>query len=175
MDNELEKENSQNQDDELESLLNSSTDEDASASSDEEMLTPEQVKALKEELKKKDSLNKQLIARIYKMKEAKSKVVQPQDDKDFQKKIEFAIFHGKDLTKEEMEEVFSYAKAKNISYDEALKSPVISTYLEKSREQRKAEQAQVDIESGKSDIEKKYTPEQLRSMSLEELKKIIPK
>jgi hypothetical protein len=175
MDNEIEKENSQNQDNELESLINSSADEEASTSSDEEVLTPEEVKALKEELKKKDSLNKQLAARLYKMKEAKTKVVESQDDTEFKKKIEFAVYHGKDLTKEEMEEVFAYAKAKNISYDDALKSPVISTYLEKSREQRKAEQAQVDVESGKSDVERKYTPEQLRSMSLEELKKIIPK
>jgi hypothetical protein len=171
MNNELEKENSQNQDDELESLINSSADEDASASSDDST----NVETLEERVKKLESINKQLYARLQKMKEAKPKVVQPQDDEDFKKKIEFAIFHGKDLTKEEMEEVFAYAKAKNISYEEALKSPVISTYLEKSREQRKAEQAQVDVESGKSDIERKYTPEQLRSMSLEELKKIIPK
>jgi hypothetical protein len=171
MEKELEKENSQNQDDELESLIESSADEEASTSSDDST----SVETLEERLKKLESVNKQLYARLQKMKEAKPKVVEPQDDKDFKKKIEFAIFYGKDLTKEEMEEVFAYAKAKNISYDEALKSPVISTYLEKSREQRKAEQAQVDVESGKSDIEKKYTPEQLRSMSLEELKKIIPK
>jgi len=170
MDNELEKENSQNQDDELESLIDSSADEEASTSSDDST----NVETLEEKVKKLESINKQLYARLQKMKEAKPKVVEPQDD-EFKKKIEFAIFHGKDLTKEEMEEVFAYAKAKNISYEEALKSPVISTYLEKSREQRKAEQAQVDVESGKSDIEKKYTPEQLRSMSLEELKKIIPK
>jgi len=170
MDNELEKENSLNQDDELESLIDSSADEEASTSSDDST----NVETLEEKVKKLESINKQLYARLQKMKEAKPKVVEPQDD-EFKKKIEFAIFHGKDLTKEEMEEVFAYAKAKNISYEEALKSPVISTYLEKSREQRKAEQAQVDVESGKSDIEKKYTPEQLRSMSLEELKKIIPK
>jgi hypothetical protein len=171
MNDELEKENSQNQDDELESLIKSSADEEASTSSDDST----NVETLEERLKKLEGVNKQLYARLQKMKEAKPKVVQPQDDEDFKKKIEFAIFHGKDLTKEEMEEVFAYAKAKNISYEEALKSPVISVYLEKSREQRKAEQAQVDVESGKSDIEKKYTPEQLRSMSLEELKKIIPK
>jgi len=171
MNEELEKENSQNQDDELESLINSSTDEEASASSDDSM----SVETLEEKVKKLESINKQLYARLQKIKEAKTKVVKPQEDDEFKKKIEFAIFHGKDLTKEEMEEVFAYAKAKNISYEEALKSPVISTYLEKSREQRRAEQAQVDVESGKSDIEKKYTPEQLRSMSLEDLKKIIPK
>jgi hypothetical protein len=171
MNEELEKENSQNQDDELESLIESSADEEASVSSDDST----KVETLEEKVKKLESINRQLYARLQKMKGVKSKVVEPQEDKDFKKKIEFAIFYGKDLTKEEMEEVFAYAKAKNISYEEALKSPVISTYLEKSREQRKAEQAQVDVESGKSDIERKYTPEQLRSMSLEELKKIIPK
>lgn len=171
MDNKSEKENSLNQDDELESLINSFADEEASTSSDDSA----SAETLEEKVKKLESVNKQLYARLQKMKEAKPKVVEPQDDKDFQKKIEFAIFHGKDLTKEEMEEVFTYAKAKNVSYEEALKSPVISVYLEKSKEQRKAEQAQVDVESGKSDIEKKYTSEQLRSMSLEDLKKIIPK
>lgn len=43
------------------------------------------------------------------------------------------------------------------------------------REKAKAESAVVDVDSTKSDIEKKYTEDQLRNMPLEELEKLLPK
>ena len=43
------------------------------------------------------------------------------------------------------------------------------------REKAKAESAVVDVDSTKSDIEKKYTADQLKNMPLEELEKILPK
>jgi ATP-dependent Lon protease len=136
MNEELEKENSQNQDDELESLLNSSVDEEASASSDEETLTPEQVKALKEELRKKDSLNKQLAARLYKMKEAKSKVVENKDDSFWRQKIEFLISH-KDFDLEHLDYLEAVAKGKGITLEEAYKLPIVQKAIESSLKEKK--------------------------------------
>lgn len=50
----------------------------------------------------------------------------------------------------------------------------VKVAIEKIREQKKAEQAIPDDTSGKSDIERKYTPEQLKNMSSADLKKILP-
>lgn len=50
----------------------------------------------------------------------------------------------------------------------------VKVAIEKIREQKKAEQAIPDDSSEKSDIERKYTPEQLRNMSAADLAKILP-
>lgn len=51
----------------------------------------------------------------------------------------------------------------------------VKVAIEQIRTQKKAEQAIPDMDSGKSDIERKYTQEQLSKMSAEELYKILPK
>lgn len=56
----------------------------------------------------------------------------------------------------------------------SLENTFVKAAIEKIREQQKAEQASVETESSKSDIEKKYTTSQLKTMSAEELKKILP-
>lgn len=53
--------------------------------------------------------------------------------------------------------------------------PFVKVAIEKIREQKKAENAIPDSDTGKSEIEKKYTQEQLKNMSAEELYKILPK
>mgnify|MGYP001099735347 CR=1 FL=1 len=166
---------------ELEETLENPQDYSGETEASDSSTDEPSVEELQAQLEKEKRAKEQLYARLKKLEE-KLKVEKiekvgknTQDDKDLEAKLEFIAFHGKDLTKEEIQEVFTYAKAKGVSYEEALKSPVISAYLEKSKAQRKAEEAQVDVSSGKSDIEKKFTEEQLKSMSLEELKKIIPK
>jgi len=57
----------------------------------------------------------------------------------------------------------------------SLDNPFVKVAIENIREQRKAEQAIPANDTGKSDIEKKYTQDQLRNMSAEELYKILPK
>lgn len=57
----------------------------------------------------------------------------------------------------------------------ALENTYVKTAIQTIREQRKAEQATVEADSAKSDIEKKYSASQLKSMSAEELRKILPK
>lgn len=58
---------------------------------------------------------------------------------------------------------------------EAMKSPHVKAAIETIRAQKKAEANIPEGDSGKSDIERKYTQEQLRGMSAEELYKILPK
>lgn len=60
---------------------------------------------------------------------------------------------------------------------EALKDPnsYVSVALRALHEQRKAEQAASETtSSGISEIERKYTPEQLKNMSIADLEKILP-
>lgn len=61
---------------------------------------------------------------------------------------------------------------------EALKDPnsYVSVAIRTVREQRKAEEASNATQSvGMSEVERKYTPEQLQNMSVEELEKILPR
>ena len=58
--------------------------------------------------------------------------------------------------------------------EEALKNPFIKQTIDNMITQKKAEQAAVAEESGKSEVDKKYTTEQLKSLPSEELEKILP-
>jgi hypothetical protein len=61
---------------------------------------------------------------------------------------------------------------------EALKDPnsYVSVAIRTVREQRKAEEASNATQSvGMSEVERKYTPEQLQNMSVAELEKILPR
>lgn len=57
----------------------------------------------------------------------------------------------------------------------ALENPYVKAALDAMREKARAEAAVVDVNSNKSDIEKKFTEDQLRTMPLEELEKLLPK
>jgi len=54
-------------------------------------------------------------------------------------------------------------------------NPFVKVAIEQMREQKKAEQAIPSQDTGKSEIERKYTKEQLSKMSADELYKILPK
>lgn len=54
-------------------------------------------------------------------------------------------------------------------------NPYVKNALESAREQRAAEKASEVHSSGQSDVEKKYSPEELRRMSTEDLEKILPR
>jgi len=58
--------------------------------------------------------------------------------------------------------------------EEALKNPYIKKTIDTMIEQKRAESAVIDGDNGKSEIDKKYTQDQLKSMSAEELEKILP-
>ncbi len=54
---------------------------------------------------------------------------------------------------------------------------LVSIAIRAQREQQKAEQASADVSStvGVSEIERKYTPEQLRNMPIKELEALLPR
>jgi len=54
---------------------------------------------------------------------------------------------------------------------------LVSIAVKAKMEQKKAEEAasQTTVGQGASDVERKYTPEQLKNMSLKELEALLPK
>lgn len=120
--------------------------------------------------------NKQLYARLKKETEAKTKEpLKPQVSEPETK-------HDDSYWKETMELRLSGYTEKEAEYlmknggKKALEDEYVLAAINVKREQAKAEAASVDTASSdKSDIEKKYTPEQLSAMSVEELEKILPK
>lgn len=57
----------------------------------------------------------------------------------------------------------------------ALENTYVKAAIEAMRSQKKAEAAAVSDAAGKSEVEKQYTPEQLKAMPTAELEKILPK
>lgn len=121
--------------------------------------------------------NKQLFARLKKAEtEAKTKEpLKPQVSEPETK-------HDDSYWKETMELRLSGYTEKEAEYlmknggKKALEDEYVLAAINVKREQTKAEAASVDTaSSNKSDIERKYTPEQLSAMSVEELEKILPK
>ena len=92
----------------------------------------EDIEALKAKVAELDKKNKQLYARLKKEPEKvvkKSTYSKPDEDSDWKQKIEFVTTKGRNLDAEDIDEVIAYAKGKGISYEEALKSPVITSHL----------------------------------------------
>lgn len=58
---------------------------------------------------------------------------------------------------------------------EALKDPHVKAAIDSIQEQKKAEAAVTANETSKSDIERKFSQEEMNAMSAEELYKILPK
>lgn len=56
----------------------------------------------------------------------------------------------------------------------ALENDYVKNTIKLMRDQKAAEAATVETDGGKSEVEKKYTDEQLRAMSTDELAKILP-
>jgi len=57
----------------------------------------------------------------------------------------------------------------------ALDNPFVKQAIESIRTQRKAEGAVIDTDTNKSEVERKYTPQQLSEMPLADLEKILPR
>jgi len=58
---------------------------------------------------------------------------------------------------------------------DALNDPYVTAAVKAIQEQKSAEQAIVANETTKSDIERKFTPEEINAMSPEEMYKVLPK
>ena len=136
----------------------------------------ESVEALKASLAKEQEARRQLTARAKAAEEAlkKSKPSTPAPTPETVDKKGYDLDEVTDLrldgySKEEVKFIMNNGGRKS------LEDPFVKVAIEKNREQRKAEQAIPQEETGKSEIERKYTQEQLSKMSAEELYKILPK
>lgn len=58
---------------------------------------------------------------------------------------------------------------------ESLNNPYVKAAIDAIQEQKRAEQATISGEGSKSDIERKFSPEEIDAMSAEEMYKILPK
>lgn len=128
--------------------------------------TLEDFNKLAEEKKQLEETNKKLYARLKTSQPNKQlgQAVSPSDER-----FERLELKTEGFTDEEIEFIKPYGGKK------ALENPYIKTALETIREKRKAESAVVDVDTNKSDIEKKYTDEQLKNLPLDELEKLLPK
>lgn len=156
--------------------------EELQARDDDDLDTlAEKNKKLIEATKGVSEKNKQLFARAKKA-EAKAKEPDSQEpkkpepksmtDDQWKKKIDFITGAGRGLSADEIDRVVAFAEGKGISYDLAMEDPYIKAGMETIRTQKKAEAAAVIDETDKSDIEKRYTPEQLKSMPTKDLIKL---
>lgn len=128
--------------------------------------TLEDYQRIKEEKEKLEATNKKLYARIKQSDTNKplGQAVSPSDDR-----LDRLELKTEGFSDEEIDFIKPYGGKK------ALDNPYIKTALETIREKRKAESAVVDVDTNKSDIEKKFTTEQLQNLPLDELEKLLPK
>jgi hypothetical protein len=133
------------------------------------------TEALKAELAKKQDAIRQLTARAKAAEEAVKKsreTLKPKEPQapvstDYRDEVYDLRLDG--YSREEAQFIMKNGGRKALEENNYVK-----VAIETLREQKKAEQAIPDTDTGKSDIERKYTPEQLEKMPMEELVKILP-
>lgn len=131
---------------------------------------------VEEKLAKAEEAKRQLAARAKRAEEELKKLKSSQVKETQETKPKsFDLDEVTDLrldgyTKDEVAFIMKNGGRKSLEGD-----PFVKVAIEKIREQRKAEQAIPDTNSEKSEVERKYTKEQLSKMSTEELIKILPK
>lgn len=131
--------------------------------------TIEDFMSLKEKAEKLEATNKKLYSRL-KSSENKTPLKnkpQIESEVDYDKKIERLELKTEGYNEEEIEFLTQYGGKK------ALENSVVKTALEVLREKQKSEKAAVDSDNSGSDLEKKYTTEQLRNMKTDELEALI--
>jgi hypothetical protein len=135
----------------------------------------EDTEALKAELAKEREAKRQILARAKAAEELVKKSRETSKPKETQAPVSTDY---KDEVYDLRLDGYSREEAQFIMKNGGRKALEDNNYvkvaIETLREQKKAEQAIPDIDSGKSDIERKYTPEQLEKMPMEELVKILP-
>jgi len=132
------------------------------------------AEALKAELAKKTEAVRQLTARakaaeeLVKKSRETSKPAEPQTvGTDYKDEVYDLRLDG--YSREEAQFIMKNGGRKALT-----ENTYVKVAIDTLRELKKAEQAIPDTDTGKSDIERKYTPEQLEKMPMEELKKILP-
>ena len=157
MENELEKDNSQ-------------TSEEITPESEvvDDTPTLEDYQKVKEEKDALEAKNKQLYARIKTQSKPLTNTESKLDYSELEKRLEKKLeLKSQGFTEEDI--TFINANGGDVN------NPYVKNALDATRVQREAEKATEITSSGQSDIEKKYTNAELRSMSPSELEKILPR
>jgi hypothetical protein len=137
----------------------------------------ESVEVLKEKLAKAEEAKRQLTARakaaedtVRKHKVSETPAPTPTPDNKGYDLDEVTDLRLDGYSKDEVKFIMNNGGRKALE-----DNTFVKVAIEQIRTQKKAEAAIPDMDSGKSDIERKYTQEQLSKMSAEELYKILPK
>lgn len=156
-------------------LDNDSSITESQQNQDVELVLEDDAEILKAEIAKKDAIIKQVTARAHQA-EAKLKnnsvatkeTKQPVDGNKeiFNDALELRL---QGYSKEEVEFIIKNGGVKSVT-----DNPFVKAAVETMKEQRKAEQSVSTTDTGKSEIETKFTPEQIAKMSVEELEKHLP-
>jgi small-conductance mechanosensitive channel len=148
------------------SNVTENTNDNGAAENTEDIPTVDDYRALEEKTKKLEETNKKLYARVKESKPLKT-TVESTDlegmEKRLEKKLELKAqgFNDEDIK-------FINANGGDVN------NPYVKNALASVKVQREAEIAASITSSGQSDIEKKYSNDELRKMSPEELAKILP-
>lgn len=125
-----------------------------------------ELEAMKRERDELLSKNQELFGRIKKLEKKPDTNKLPRGEDDWRKETDFIVREGRDLDADEVSEVIAYAKGKNIGYTEALKTPVIQSYLK----ERKAEKRVANATPGTSKSSFVSNGKDWRQMSTDERK-----
>lgn len=146
-------------------------EQEEAAETSETTLTVDDYKALEAEKKALEEKNAKLYARLKKV-ESSKEVSKPLAKTDGISSAEF--------TRLKLKVDYGITDPEALDFvlknggEKALENPYIKKTIDNMVEQKKAEQAVISGENGKSEFDKKYTEGQLKNMSAEELEKILP-
>lgn len=144
-------------------------DENETHTENETELTVDDYNKLKAEKEALEASNKKLYARLKKSSDVKPSVEKQDtgiDQAEFTRlklKVDYGITDSDALD----------FVMKN-GGEAAMKNPLVKSAIDGLIAQKKAEQAASISDDGKSEFDRKYTQDQLRNMSAEELEKILP-
>jgi hypothetical protein len=135
----------------------------------ETTLTVDDYNQVKAELEAEKAKNAKLYARVKKSSDLKPSVETQQNSELTTEltKLKLKVDHG--ITDPDAIEFVM----KN-GGEKALDNPYIKGTIDTMLQQKKAEAAVISDETGKSEIERKYSTNQLKGMSSEELEKLLP-
>lgn len=114
------------------------------------------------------------VAKRYKKKADKAKAVQPQrpareDNSEISAKLARLELKTEGYSDESIDFLMK------VGGKDSLKDPHVKAAIDSIQEQKRAEAASIYSETSKSDVERKFSPEEISAMSPEELYKILPK
>ena len=132
----------------------------------------EDVGALKEEIARLKEAKRQIHARALRA-EKEKKTAPPINKEEYSLNDEVVDLRLDGYTKEDVSFIMKNGGRKALEDKNSYTAIAINARKEQARAEAEANKV-VDT-SGMSEIERKYTPEMLKNMSLDELKKIVPR